>query len=334
MAEVAETTEPKGASLEDAAQGISSLLFGKPETKEKAETKPEQSKADTAQPETEQAAPEPEEKSEEIEAAKSEAEEETEGEPEKPDTVPRYKAKVDGEDVEVTLEEALKGYSRTQDYTRKTQALANERKEFLEKEVASVRAQRQQYEEYLGKLEDVLNPKEPDWTTLKQTLDPSQFAAKWTEWDQTQRQLKSVREERARVQAEQKREAEDGFQKMMQEEQNQLFAKLPALKDPDKAAALRKELSEAALQYGFSEEDLASVTNHRVLLILHDAAQFRKSQVNKPKVENKINKVLETQAPGTTTKPTKKNELQLAIERTKKSGKVEDAARGIAHLLG
>jgi hypothetical protein len=43
-----------------------------------------------------------------------------------------YTVKVDGETVEVTLKEALAGYQRQADYTRKMQALAEERKEFEE----------------------------------------------------------------------------------------------------------------------------------------------------------------------------------------------------------
>lgn len=40
---------------------------------------------------------------------------------------PKYTVKVNGEDVEVTQEELLRGYMRQSDYTRKTQALADER---------------------------------------------------------------------------------------------------------------------------------------------------------------------------------------------------------------
>lgn len=39
------------------------------------------------------------------------------------------RVKVDGEEVSVPLREALQGYSRTQDYTQKTQALAEQRKQ-------------------------------------------------------------------------------------------------------------------------------------------------------------------------------------------------------------
>lgn len=50
--------------------------------------------------------------------------------------------RVDGEDVTVPLSEAVQGYSRTQDYTRKTQALADERTN-LEAGLEEVRQYRQ-----------------------------------------------------------------------------------------------------------------------------------------------------------------------------------------------
>jgi hypothetical protein len=45
------------------------------------------------------------------------------------DNNPRYKVKVDGKEVEVSLEELTKGYMRQADYTRKTQELAERRKQ-------------------------------------------------------------------------------------------------------------------------------------------------------------------------------------------------------------
>ena len=43
---------------------------------------------------------------------------------------PSYVVKVDGVEQEVTLDELQNGYSRQQDYTRKTQELAQQRKSF------------------------------------------------------------------------------------------------------------------------------------------------------------------------------------------------------------
>lgn len=63
---------------------------------------------------------------EDSEAEQPEQEEESAGEPEEE---PKYKVTVDGEDVEVTQEELLRGYMRQSDYTRKTQQLANQRQQ-------------------------------------------------------------------------------------------------------------------------------------------------------------------------------------------------------------
>lgn len=43
---------------------------------------------------------------------------------------PKYKVKVDGEEIEVTQDELLRGYMRQKDYTQKTQQLAEQRRQF------------------------------------------------------------------------------------------------------------------------------------------------------------------------------------------------------------
>lgn len=55
---------------------------------------------------------------------------EQEEEHKEPDEEPKYKVTVDGQEVEVTQEELLRGYMRQSDYTRKTQQLANQRQQF------------------------------------------------------------------------------------------------------------------------------------------------------------------------------------------------------------
>jgi hypothetical protein len=76
-----------------------------------------------------------EESSEETNEEQSEEEEEPEEE-EQPQV---YTVKVDGKEIEVTLDELQKGYSRTQDYTRKTQQIAETRKQ-VEAEAAAIRS--------------------------------------------------------------------------------------------------------------------------------------------------------------------------------------------------
>lgn len=64
----------------------------------------------------------PEQEEEQPEQEEEEPQQETQEEP-------KYKVKVDGQEVEVTQEELLRGYMRQSDYTRKTQQLANQRQQ-------------------------------------------------------------------------------------------------------------------------------------------------------------------------------------------------------------
>ena len=108
--------------------------------------------ADTADPDKGEG-DEPDPKSE-----KSEGEEEPPAEePEKPQT---YRVKVRGEEIEVTLDELQRGYSRTRDYTEKTQELAEQRRKF-ETDLASVRGQREQYDGLLGQMDEALKELAP-----------------------------------------------------------------------------------------------------------------------------------------------------------------------------
>ena len=69
--------------------------------------------------------PEPEQEKEEEQPDDSKEEES-----DTTDNEPTYKVKVDGEEIEVTQEELLRGYMRQKDYTQKTQALAEQRRQF------------------------------------------------------------------------------------------------------------------------------------------------------------------------------------------------------------
>lgn len=66
-----------------------------------------------------------------------------------------FTVKVAGEEISVDLDELKNGYSRTADYTKKSQALAEERKQFSHDRDA-VLLERQQYSQLLGALQQQL----------------------------------------------------------------------------------------------------------------------------------------------------------------------------------
>lgn len=106
-------------------------------------------------------------------------------------TSPTYKVKVGGEEIEVSLDEALQGYQRQEDYTRKTQELAAQRGELdyasrlamaLEADpVSAIEALRQAYE--VGAtpaapvIDPTLDPEEARFATLEQRIVAQEQAA-------------------------------------------------------------------------------------------------------------------------------------------------------------
>ena len=131
------------------------------------------------------------------EEGESDEDEEQDEESEQPQTV---KVKVDGEEVEVTLDELKSGYSRTKDYTRKTQELAEQRKAF-EAEATAIREERQVYGQLLNQLHQQIQAsqgQEPDWEYLRQT-DPIEYSLQWAEWSRKQTQRQAIEQEQQRL---------------------------------------------------------------------------------------------------------------------------------------
>ena len=101
-----------------------------------------------------------------------------------------YKVRSDGEDIEVPLDELISGYSRHSSFTKKSQALADDRKGF-EKEVAESRQIRQQAIEILESAQSASSqtPQKDSeyWQNLKDS-DPMQFMLERDELRESQMQ--------------------------------------------------------------------------------------------------------------------------------------------------
>ena len=144
---MSENTNPQGSvTVSQAANAFLSLMDSP--TEEAQQAQPEVDQQEPVEMEAEQ--------SEEVEASSEdytdESAEETEYQEEEPEETPTYRVKVDNEEVEVTLDELLQGYSRTKDYTKKTQALAETRKA-IEAEKARIEEAKQLRDTYAQRLQ-------------------------------------------------------------------------------------------------------------------------------------------------------------------------------------
>jgi hypothetical protein len=282
----------------------------------------------------------PEQPAEELEtSAESDETDETEysGESDEPveEVKPRYKAKVGGEEVEVELDELINGYQRSKDYTQKSQALAEQRKavEAERQHLEQVKQERQAYAQKLQALDSFLSQqnKGEDLEVLKET-DPIGYAVKVAEQSQREKQLAVVRAEQQRIAQQQQAEQQQQLQNHLKSEAEKLTSVIPELATP-KGDAIRKEIREYAKSVGWTDQELASVYDHRAVLTLYKAMKFEQLQKGKPETLKKVQQAPKMLKAGTSTPDTKSAQDKQVMQRLRQTGKVTDAAKAFERFL-
>jgi hypothetical protein len=270
------------------------------------------------------------ESSDETKDEQSEDSDETE-EDEQPQV---FTVKVDGKEVEVTLDELQKGYSRTQDYTRKTQQIAEARKA-VEAETAAIRAEREQYAQLLGALQQQLETagEQPiDWDRL--------YAEDPIEWVRQRELARDKQERKAAIQSEQQRLSQLTVQQQTEEmkaklaqEQELLISAVPEWKDPQKAKAEKALLVEFGRKIGFSEDELKNVYDHRAVIALRKAALYDQMVSKRKDIKPVVNNGPRPVKPSAAGRVSSTTEGTRAKQRLAKTGRVDDAAKAIELLL-
>lgn len=268
--------------------------------------------------------------SEETDPEQSSEEESTEEE-EQPQV---FTVKVDGKEVEVTLDELQKGYSRTQDYTRKTQQIAEVRKQ-TEAELQSVRAEREQYAQLLGALQaQVQQAAQPqiDWDRLYQE-DP-------IEWMKQREVMRDNQEKAAAIQSEQQRLAQlsqqeqaQQHQQLLEQEAQALVEAIPEWKDSKKAQAEKAMLVQFGQKIGFTPDELKNVVDHRAVVMLRKAALYDQMMSKRGQIKPVTNNGPKPAKPGAAGRVSSNTEAMRAQQRLAKTGRVDDAADAIYKLL-
>jgi hypothetical protein len=242
---------------------------------------------------------------------------------------PTYRVKVGKDELDVPLDELLKGYSRTADYTRKTQEIAETRKavEADRAKIEEAAKLRDTYAQRLSVIEQMLNqdPGE-DLATLKEH-DPIGYAVKVAEQSEREKQLNAVRAEQQRLAQQQQAEQGERLKAHLATEAQKLAEAIPEISDPVRGQAIRTDIRNYAQKLGFSEQELAQVYDSRAVTALYKAMQYDKLVSNKGEASKKVNQAPRMLKPGTSTPETRTSqEVKNMRGRLKKSGRAKDAA--------
>ncbi len=246
--------------------------------------------------------------------------------------------KIDGKLEQVSLDELRNGYSRQQHFTRQSQKLAEEKKQF-EIDSAKVLEERQQYAQLLGTLEQQIqqmdSDPEPDWNALYE-IDPVEASKKQHEYNSYKQskaqKLQAIESEKQRI-ANETRQAElVQYQKILTTEAEKLPEVIPSWKDEKVATKEKAELKNFLMSRGVTEEEVSALVKANHVSVLRDAMLYNKGKrkVVKRRTASKGTKVLKS---GSKKAPKKTDAYKKTTSRLKKNGNWRDAHQAVSMLL-
>jgi len=245
-----------------------------------------------------------------------------------------YKVKIDGEEVEVTLDELQSGYSRQQDYTRKTQELAQQRK-LIEQQQQELAQRDAIYAQLLPKLEAQLSAdlaNEPDWNRLYED-DPVGYVREKQLWDERKEKLKATQAENQRLQQEAVAKQQEQLAKFVEYGQQKLLEIIPEWKNPEIAQQEKLAIRDYGINaLGYTAQEMDSIYDYRALLGLRNAWLNNKTvEATKKKPTEKA--PARVARPGAVTKTKSVAPAKRAKQRLAKTGKTSDAAKVFEQML-
>lgn len=198
------------------------------------------------------------------------------------------KITVQGQEIEVTADEAFKGYMRQQDYTRKTQEAAEQSR----KADQLYQTVQQEYATRINQLDvlagDMYRELVGDQQKLASLIesDPQEYLRQQAAMQNKVAKLQQVQQAQQQYQAMQANQADQHRSELLAQSEQALLEALPSWRDADKRASEQKEMAQFLISKGYSPNDLNDLTDHRAVLMARDAMLWNKAQTARQKQVN------------------------------------------------
>tara|TARA_Y100001973_G_scaffold65521_1_gene95777 strand:- start:1815 stop:2801 length:987 start_codon:yes stop_codon:yes gene_type:complete len=315
-------------NIDGAAEKISGLL--NPKDQQETETKAESTEPEsTEKQETPESQAESEAAPAEQESENTEVTEETQTESQEPNL---HRLKVNGQEIEVSLDELKAGYSRDSDYRQKTHTLGMEKRD-LEAQKNSLR---QSYDAKLTELNELIATAD---ATVRQQQgsqdlqrlydeDPTQAAKLDYELRQRQVQLDDMRTKAKQAQAKQ-------YSEFLEAQRELAATKIPEYSDPNKADQFKLSMRNSLRGYGFNDEEIGSLADHRFLMVAKDAMSYQSLKDKRPIVQKKVANAPKVVKSGVAKSSTSSGREQIRnkIGKVRKTGNIRDASSAILDII-
>lgn len=200
----------------------------------------------------------------------------------------------DGE--QVSLSELRNGYLRQNDFTRKTQALAEQRKHYEsnQRDINQLRVEALQGIEALKsqmamefRMMDV--PTADQWEALLQD-DPAEYLRQQHVWQKKQAAVQQMYNAEQAMKAKQAEYEAELHQNALRASSEQFYQKYPDLKDGNKSGEVFSEITQSLLDHSFTPDEIKGVTDFRIIDILYQNLLAQKASKAVPEAVAKIEK--------------------------------------------
>jgi hypothetical protein len=294
---------------------------------------PEELEEASEEPEAEADPEEADESEEDVaEIDDSEAEEVEEDEYEDSDDagqeqLQKFKVKVDGEELEVTLDDLKQGYSGQKYVQKGMQEAATARKQ-AEEVYSALLAERQQLANLYQQMQSgaIAAPPSPPTKELFDQ-DPIGYMEQKMAYDEAKAKYDEQNTQMQQVMQQQSEAQARAMQAYVQQEMQALKAVIPEFGDASKATKIRENLVRGGNEYyGYTPEEIGNVMDHRAVMVLKDAVAYRNLMAGKDKAAKKVAGAKPVVKPGAKKVGDGKKTIQQRRKaKLGQSGRIEDA---------
>lgn len=237
-----------------------------------------------------------------------------------------YSIKVDGENVEVTLDDLKQSFSG-QKYIQKGMKQAAEQRKAAEEAYNGLNQQRQQLQQLMqqvGQQGVRQQPTPPSKELLD--ADPLGYISADAEYREQMGAFQAQQQQLTQQSQAMQQAQAQAHKANLQEQMAELQRAIPDFSNADKAPKMKERLVKQGVSEGYTVEEIGGIVDHRAMVVLHKAMLYDQLVAGKGTAEAKLKKARPLMKAGVKkTAPSTQKTQQKLMSKLKKSGSANDA---------
>ncbi len=232
--------------------------------------------------------------------------------------------KVDGKEEQWTLDQLKQSAAGQAAINKRFQEAAEARKQ-IEQQAAALAQQQQQVLQLYQQTQNGVQAPTPPSRELFES-DPIGYTEEKLKYDEAKANYDQQLYQVHQLQRQQSQQQAQAHQSYLQEQAEVLKQHIPEIADPERGAKLKGDLMQVGMDYGFTAEEMAGVSDARYVRALNDARKYRQLVAKRAQAQQKGDKARPVVKAGA--KKTQDGQAatrKKAQTRLQKTGSINDA---------